>query len=194
MKKIFSILTILSVVLLGSQAFAATYTLDKAHSSLGFDVKHLMISTVPGTFADYEGTIDYDPDNLSAAKVNVTIQAASINTNNADRDKHLRTADFFDVEKYPTITFAGNSIRKEGDQYVITGDLTMKGVTKTIEIPASIEGPVKTPSGSTAIGISAQTKINRQDFGITWNKEMDQGGYVLGDDVVLNINVEAHAK
>lgn len=194
MKTIFSILAVLSVVLLGSQAFAATYAVDKSHSSLGFETKHLLISSVPGAFADYEGTIDYDPANLSASKITVTIQAASIDTNNADRDKHLKTADFLDVEKYPTITFTSSSIREEGDQYVLTGDLTMKGVTKTIEIPASIEGPVKTPFGSMAIGITGQTKINRQDFGITWNKEMDQGGYVLGDEVVLDINVEAHAK
>lgn len=191
MKKICIALILWNVVLLGPQAFAAAYTLDKAHTSLGFDIKHLMVSTVRGKFTHYEGTIDFDRTNLTETKINVTIQAASIDTNNADRDKHLRTPDFFDVEKYPTITFTSHSIRENGDQYVITGDLTIKGTTRAIEIPVEIAGPIRL-HGESIIGITGETKINRQDFGITWNQQMDQGGYVLGDDVTLDIKVEAH--
>ena len=194
MKKFLSSLTVLGIMLLGIPAFGAEYTIDNSHTSLGFAVKHLMVSTVRGEFTDFQGTITYDPADLSATQINVNIQANSIDTRNADRDKHLRGAEFFDVDKYPTVTFASNTLKKNGDGYILVGDLTIKGITKTIEIPVTIAGPVKTPFGADAIGLSGQTTINRQDFGVSWNKQMDQGGYVVENNVLLDINVEAHSK
>ena len=179
-------------VMFASLAWAETYTIDKNHSSIGFGITHLMVSTVRGTFTDTDGTIQFDPANPEATAAEVTIKSASINTQNADRDKHLSTADFFDVEKYPTITFKTKSVKKEGTEYLLTGDLTMHGVTKEITIPVVINGPVKGPKGNPIIGLSGQTKINRQDFGITWNKQLDQGGYMLGDDVAIEVNIEAN--
>ena len=173
---------------------ADEYAFDKAHSTLGFSVTHLMVSKVPGQFNEYDGKIIFDANDLAASKIDVTIQSASVNTSVAKRDDHLKTADFFDAEKFPTITFASRSIVKEGDQYKVTGDLTLKGVTKEVSFPATIAGPVKSPMGDTAIGIEASFKINRQDYGITWNKALDSGGYMVSDEVVVNVSVEAHKK
>lgn len=189
----FSLLAGALVFPLPAQA-ADEYAFDKAHSTLGFSVTHLMVSKVPGQFNDYEGKVVFDANDLAASKIDVTIQTASIDTNNEKRDVHLKTADFFDAEKFPTIMFVSKSIAKEGDQYKATGDLTLKGVTKEISFPLTIAGPVASPMGDTALGLEASFKLNRQDYGITWNKALDSGGLMVSDDVNINISVEAHKK
>ena len=175
-----------------SPAWAAeTYPIDKGHSSIGFSVTHLMVSTVRGSFTDYEGTLQFDPADPAATKAEITIKADSINTNQADRDAHLRKPDFLDTANYPMIIFKSKSVKKEGNTYLITGDLTMRDVTKEITIPIFISGPVKSPFGKDVIGLTGQATINRQDFGVSWDKRMDQGGLVVSDDVILEINIEA---
>ena len=187
-------MVILGLLVMARVAAADIYNIDTAHSTIGFDVKHLMVGTTSGAFNDYQGTVDYDPANAAATKIDVTIQAASINTRNEDRDNHLKSADFFDTANHPAIIFKSTKVEASGDGYVVTGDLTMRGVTKEISIPVSMAGPVQSPMGGYAIGISGKTTINRQDFGISWNKNLDQGGVVVGDEVVVIVNVEAHKK
>ena len=181
--------------LIATAAQAATYVIDPAHSNFGFSAKHLTVSEVHGNFSDVAGTITYDPAKMDANAAEVTIQAKSINTGNEQRDGHLRTGDFFDTEKFPAITFKSTSATVTGTTLSLTGDLTIKGVTKTVTLPLEVSGPIKNPmGGDQVIGASGQLKINRQDYGVSWNKQMDQGGYVVGDDVTININIEAHEK
>ena len=182
------------LALLTTSVYAETYAIDPVHSTIGFGATHLMVSQVKGQFTDYQGTVTFDPANADTNAADVTIQAKSVDTGNADRDKHLSGPDFLDVEKFPTLTFKSNSIKKEGDKYSISGDLTIHGVTKPITIPATINGPVKSPFGTHVIGISGQKTINRKDFGIEFNKQMDQGGYVVGEEILLDISVEASKK
>lgn len=173
-------------------ARAEIYTLDNSHSTIGFSVKHLMVSDTRGEFTDYTGVINFDPADTSRASFDVSIKAASINTRNEDRDTHLRKPDFFDVANHPDITFKSKSLTKDGEDYLLTGELTMRGVTKEINIPVKISGPVKSPRGFTAIGLAGKATVNRQNFGISWNKQLDQGGYMVGDEVTIDVNVEAH--
>ncbi len=179
------------VVTLGfitTSAWAAdTYQIDPLHSTLGFSIRHMMLSNVTGQFDKYEGQIIYDPNDLANSKVKVTIQAESIDTRNDKRDGHLRSGDFFDTAKFPTITFVSKKITS-GE---MVGDLTMKGVTKEVSIPVTISGPVKTMGTNTAIGISGSFTLNRQDYGINYNKTLDQGGLAVGNEVAVDINVEA---
>ena len=194
MKKIFQFAAgVIMGFFVVSTSFAADiYTIDGVHSQIGFAVKHLTVSTVKGSFSDYAGAITFDVVDPSAIKTDVTIQVNSINTQNEKRDGHLKSADFFDAEKFPTITFKSTGATKSGDAYTITGDLTMHGVTKSISIPCTIAGPVKGMQGDDVIGLSGQTTINRQDFGISWNKTLDEGGYVVSDEVAVTVDIEAH--
>ncbi len=154
-----------------------------------------MVSTVKGEFTDYTGTIQFDKADLSAFAAEVTIQSASIDTRNQERDKHLKSGDFLDAEKFPEIIFQGKKLELvEGDDYMLTGDLTIRGVTKEISIPVTIAGPVNSPFGTKVIGFAGETKINRQDFGVSWNKALDTGGYVVSDEVKILVNVEAGYK
>ena len=188
------LLVLLAVMGFGANlSYAATYEVDKAHSSINFSVTHLMVSKVPGAFNDYDAQINFDPMDLTGSSIAATVKVASINTNNADRDKHLKTADFFDAEQFPEITFKTSVITGSGDQYVLTGDLTLHGVTKKVSIPVTIAGPVKSPYGFEALGITGQFKLNRQDYGITWNKALDSGGVMVSDDVEVSISFEAHS-
>lgn len=181
-------------VFCSSLVSADDYSIDKAHSTIGFSAKHLMVSKTNGMFNEYDGAITFDPNDLSASKIEMTIQSASINTHLEARDTHLKSPDFLDVEKFPTITFVTKSIAKEGEGYNLTGDLTIKGVTKEITVPAEISGPVNSPMGGTAIGISSNFKINRQDYGVSFNKTMDNGGFVVSDDVTIDVTIEAYKK
>jgi polyisoprenoid-binding protein YceI len=172
-----------------SLAAPVTYKVDADHSGVNFTIRHF-VSNVPGLFKDYDGTIVYDKDNPGSSKVEFTIQAASIDTGNADRDKHLRSADFFDVEKFPTLTFTSSQVKaQDNDTLEVTGDLTMHGVTKRVTLPVDFLGTVKTPNGEKA-GFETHFTVNRKDYGIIWNRVMDAGP-VLGEDVKVTISVEA---
>jgi len=167
------------------------YTLEPNHSSVEFAVKHMLIATSRGHFADYSVEAEIDESNLANSRATVRIQAASVDTRSPDRDAHLRSADFFDVENHPEITFVSKAIKaKGGSDYKITGDITIRGVSREITLDAELTGPVTDPWGGRRYGVSAHGKVNRKDFGIHWNAALDAGGFVLADDVKLSIEVE----
>ncbi|HVG10136.1 MAG TPA: YceI family protein [Thermoanaerobaculia bacterium] len=168
----------------------AVYKVDTDHSGVGFTIRHF-VSNVPGRFKDFEGVIKYDKQNPAASSVNFTIQAASIDTDNTDRDNHLRGNEFFDVEKFPTLSFSSTSVKAvDADTLEVTGEMTMRGVTKTVTVPVDLLGSVKTPRGEKA-GFETSFKLDRKDYGITWNRPLDAGGVILGDEVKINISIEA---
>jgi polyisoprenoid-binding protein YceI len=169
---------------------AETYTVDPVHSYVGFAVTHLMVSTVQGRFKDVSGTIQYDDKNVENSSVEVAIKTASLNTETEKRDTHLRSPDFFDVEKYPEITFKSTKIEKKGDGFVATGKLTIRGVTKEVQIPFKMRGPAAIGKGK-RLGVTGTLTINRQDYGVSWNKTIDGGGVVVSDDVDIDLKVEA---
>lgn len=175
-------------------AEAKNYEIDAVHSTLGFAIKHLTVGTTRGGFSTYSGTIVFDPNDYSTFQADVIIEANSIDTNNEARDNHLKSADFFDVEKFPTITFKSARLEKRGEGAVIIGNLTIKDVTKELTIPVQISGPVKSPYGNSVIGLAAQIQINRQDFNVNFNKTLDNGGTVVADMVDLIIEIEAGTK
>lgn len=175
----------------GAGAQTESYKLDPAHSSVGFKVRHMMINDVRGTFDKVDGTIVFDSKNMANSSVSVTIETASVNTRVENRDNDLRSEKFFDAAKNSTITFQSKKIMKKGEQWIAVGDLTMRGVTKEIELPFTVSGPVLNPWGQTVIAVSASTEINRQDFGVSWNKTLDAGGVLVGDTVKIEIEAEA---
>lgn len=190
MKKILSSFGALAlVVMLAGTATAATWQIDTTHSTLTFKIRH-MLSKTAGQFTDWSGTIEAG-DDLTKGSVNIEIQAASIDTRNEDRDNHLRSPDFFDVENHPTITFTSTKVEQDGDNFVLHGDLTMVGVTKQVEIPFEFHGTATDPWGNTKAGFSGSTTIDRKDYGIVWNKNLDQGGVLLGDEVEIQIDLAA---
>lgn len=170
-----------------------TYKIDPAHSSAQFVVRHMMITNVRGGFSGVRGTIEYDPDNPNASRIDVEIDASKINTLDAQRDTHLKSPDFLHVEQHPAITFKSKKIARVGEgEWKITGDLTIHGVTK--EVVLNSEGPTpegKDPFGNTRIGASASTKIKRSDFGLTWNAPLEAGGILVGDDLKIELEVSA---
>lgn len=168
------------------------YKIDPAHSIIGFAIRHLEINWVEGRFKDFTGMIHYDDQDVTKSSVDFTAKVESIDTGVAPRDKHLRTADFFEVEKYPEMTFKSTRVERKGkDQYVLHGDLTLKGVTKPVALPFTITGAIKDGRGTTRFGITAQTKINRRDFGITWGKPLENGGLDVGNEVMIELHLEA---
>ena len=170
---------------------AASYQIDAAHSVAGFTVRHMMVSNVSGAFSKLSGSVDFDPNNLSQSKVEVTIDAASIDTRNAGRDNDLRSANFFDVATYPTITFKSTKVEKAGEGKLrVVGNLTMHGVTKEVVLDVDGPTPEVQAQGGFRAGASASTKIDRKDFGITWSRALDGGGMVVSDEVRINIEVE----
>ena len=178
---------------LAAQSRAAdTYNIDTAHSSVGFAIAHMVINTVHGHFNQFSGTVSVDGKNVAEAKG--TIDTKSIDTGQPKRDTHLKSADFFDAEKYPTITFQSKRAEKKGDETVLVGDFTMHGVTKELSLPMKLNGPIKDPMGMTRIGLQAKTKVNRKDYGISYNKALEAGGVMLGEDVEIEINAEAVKK
>ncbi|MGK2857783.1 MAG: YceI family protein [Thermoanaerobaculia bacterium] len=189
------ILAIAIVAMMPLVASAADfYVVDKTHSDVSFKVRHLVANT-PGRFTDYSANIALEPSDLTKSTVEFTIQAASIDTDNADRDKHLRTEDFFWVEKHPTLTFKSEKIVKTGnDEFDVTGTLTMRGVSKRITVPVEFGGFMKDPWGNDKAGFTMDFKVNRKDFGINWNKALDQGGVVLGEDVKISLSLELNKK
>lgn len=173
-------------------AHAATWEIDPAHASVEFRVRHLMVAWVKGAFPDVAGTVEIDETDLTKSKVNVTIGAASIDTNNAKRDEHLRSADFLDSASYPAITFVSKKIVVEGGQLrQVTGDLTIRGTTREVTLSVDELTPaIKDPWGNTRRGATASAEINRKDFGLTWNKTLETGGLVVGDEVRIALGIE----
>ncbi len=168
-----------------------TYEIDPTHSSVHFSVRHMMLSNVRGEFTKVSGTIKFDPENPASSSVDVTIDAASINTRDDQRDTHLKSGDFLDAEKFPSLTFHSKQIAPQSGGGKVTGDLTIHGVTR--EITLDVEGPtaeVKDPWGKQRMGASATTKISRKDFGLVWNAVLETGGVMVGDEVKITIDVE----
>lgn len=173
---------------------ATTYTADKNHSDVSFKIRHLM-SPVRGRFTDFAATIVKDDANPANSSVTFTIEAGSVETGVTDRDRHLRSDDFFAVEKNPQITFTSSNVEKVSDElYNVTGKLTMRGVTKVITLPVTFGGEMKDPGGRTRAGFSTEITLNRKEFGINWNKALDNGGYLLADEVKAEISLEVKAE
>ena len=175
----------------GAAVAAEQYAIDASHSTIGFSVPHMMISRVHGAFNEVDGTIAYDEADPANSAVSVTIKAASIDTRHDKRDAHLRNEDFFDVEKFPEITFQSTRIERDGEGYAAVGHLTLHGVTKEVRLPFRVLGTIQDPRGKTRLGIEAETVLNRRDYGILWNKAMDNGGGVIGDEVKVLLTLEA---
>jgi polyisoprenoid-binding protein YceI len=175
-------------------ATARTYTFDKAHSEVTFQVRHL-ITKVRGRFSDFEGTIVIDDDHPERSSVAMTIKAASIDTSEPDRDKHLRSADFFSVDEHPALTFASTRITKKGTtEYDVAGTLTIRGVAKEITLPVTFLGVAKDPWGNERVGFETEITINRKDFALAWNAALETGGFLVGDDVKISGSIQAIAK
>lgn len=168
----------------------ATWNIDSSHSGVHFTVRHLMITNVRGEFTGLSGTIEVDGTSFESAKVTATVDAKTINTREEKRDEHLRSPDFFEVEKHPKLSFVSTAIAKKGDGYTLTGDLTIRGTTKPVTF--LVEGPTKEekdPWGNTRIGASATATIDRREFGLTWNSAIESGGVLVGHDIKLTIDV-----
>ncbi len=192
MRRVAVMIVVVLFLALPAAVSAGTWKLDTAHTGVHFKVRHLMVSYVRGDFEKISGTIVYDEQDVSKSSADIAIDAASINTRVAKRDDHLRSADFLDVAKHPVITFRSRKVEKAGDGTLkMTGDLTIRGVTR--EVVLDVEGPtppIKDLEGKTRVGGSASTKIDRKDFGLTWNKAIESGGVVVGDEVEITIDVE----
>lgn len=170
----------------------AKWNVDKVHSTIGFSIKHMMISNVKGTFNEFEADIVADPTDLTDAEIEFKIDASSVDTKVKDRDDHLRSGDFFDVENHPNMTFKATEITKKSeDNYDLTGDFTIRGTTNPVTFDVKFEGVAKDPmSGDEAAGFTGSTEISRKDFGLTWNAALETGGFVVGDKVKINIEIQ----
>jgi polyisoprenoid-binding protein YceI len=190
MKLLFGLATTGTVLAVSS--FAAQWTIDPAHSSASFAVKHMMVSTVHGSFSGLKGTVDYDSADMPGSKTTLTIDATTVDTRNENRDKDLKGPNFFDIAKFPTITFVSKRIVPvSAGKFQLVGDMTMHGVTK--EVTFDVEGPalpVKDARGNMHSGATASTKLDRKDFGLVWNKTLDNGGAMVGDNVDVTVEVE----
>lgn len=172
-----------------------TWTIDAAHSEVGFSVKHMMFTTVRGRFGQLEGTARMDTGSGKEASVEVSVEAASLDTGVADRDAHLRSGDFFDVENYPTLEFRSSSVEgwfeKPGDTFRILGDLTIRGITREVTLEATYEGTGADPWGGTRTGFSAEARIDRREFGLTWNQTLETGGFLVGHEIKIQLSLQA---
>jgi len=166
------------------------WVLDPTHSEATFKVKHLMFTNVSGNFTKFDGTVTTEEENFDTASFEFNAEVASVNTNNADRDGHLKSADFFDVENFPALTFKSTSFEKDGGDYKLTGDLSLHGVTKSVTVDVEFGGIQKDPWGNIKAGFSATGKINRKDFGLTWNAALETGGVMLGEEVKLALELQ----
>ena len=166
------------------------WAIDPTHSSVGFKVKHMMFTNVKGNFEKYEATIISDEDDFTNASIEFSADINSINTNNGDRDTHLKSGDFFDAENHPKLTFKASSFTKSGDDYEIAGDLSMRGVTKFVKFPAEFSGLMTDPWGNTKAGLNISGKINRKDWGLNWNSALETGGVLVSEEVKLEIELQ----
>jgi polyisoprenoid-binding protein YceI len=192
MKRILSLISAIALFVLPALAMADSWNIDPEHSNIGFKVRHLMVSNVKGNFEKISGIAEINDKDITKSKVDVTIDTASINTNVKKRDDHLKSPEFFDVTKFPTMTFVSKKVAKNGkDKLKITGDFTLHGITK--EVVLDVEGPSKEskdPWGMIRRGATATTKINRKDFGLTWNKALETGGVAVGEEVQITLEIE----
>ena len=170
---------------------AGDYNIDRSHTVIGFSIRHNEITLVSGRFKDFTGAIHYDAKDVTRSAVEFKAKVESIDTGVEARDKHLRTADFFEVEKYPEMTFKSTSVSRKGKGYILTGNLTLKGVTKQVSLPFTITGAIKDARGNTRMGIAAQTTIDRRDYGITWGQALPGGGFNVAHDVMIDLQLEA---
>lgn len=189
-RKMFA-LGVLGLATAAGDAFAASYKIDQDHSTVGFKIKHLAISSVAGRFVEFGGTFDYDPANVKASKTEATVKVQSINTEQKKRDDHLRSEDFFNTAKFPEMIFKSKEIKDASESgFKVLGDLTIRDVTKPVTLDVTVGGVAKDPWGNERAAFSATTKINRKDFGMTWNKALETGGVVVGDEVTVTIEIE----
>jgi polyisoprenoid-binding protein YceI len=170
---------------------AGDYTLDVSHSRLGFSARHARVTTVRGAFKDFEGTATIDTANPAASRVALTIDASSIDTGSADRDGHLRSGDFFDADAHKQLTFVSTNVARDGDEWTITGDLTIKGVTKPVTIVFEETGSARDPFGNLRVGFEGSTSINRKDWGLTWNAALETGGVLVSEKIKLDFDISA---
>lgn len=178
------------VVVVATISHAAEWKVDKAHSSVGFSVTHMVISKVTGKFEDFDGKVNWDGKYLEDGSVEFSVDVASVDTDNEKRDNHLKSDDFFDAEKYPEMTFKSNKITADGNSFSMTGDLTIRDVTREVTFACEFLGTVKDPWGNTRAGFSAITTINRQDFNVHWSKVIETGGLVVSNEVEIQLNLE----
>ena len=169
----------------------ANWSFDPSHSSINFAVRHLMISKVRGSFGKWTGSFAFDEADPTKSSIEVHIEAASIDTREEKRDGHLRSPDFFDVEKYPELVFKSSAIRKQGDDFLVAGDLTIHGVTKPVELAVESLGSGKDPWGNARVAFAAKTSINRKDFGLSWNQALETGGVLVGEKIEIEVDVQA---
>lgn len=167
------------------------WTIDPSHSRIGFSARHAMVTTVRGQFKEFSGTAHIDTANPAASKVEVTIAGASIDTGSADRDAHLRSGDFLDNDTYPDLTFVSTRVERDGDEWAITGDLTIKGVSKPVTVVFESTGSAKDPFGNTRAGFEGATTINRKDWGLTWNAALETGGVLVSEKIKLDFDISA---
>lgn len=178
----------------GTQAIAditGDYTIDPSHTSIGFQARHAMVTNVRGAFKEFEGTAHIDANNPAASTVELTIAVNSVDTGVADRDGHLASGDFFDVEQYPTIKFVSNQVERDGDDWNITGDLTIKDVTKPVTIPFEFVGSAQDPFGNVRVGFEGEVAVNRKDWNLSWNAALETGGVLVSEKVKLKFDVSA---
>ena len=168
-----------------------SYAIDTTHSSVDFSIRHLVIAKVRGRFTQFKGLIELDPDDHSKSKVSVEIEAASISTNEDKRDAHLRSADFFDVENFPLITFTSKQVEADGNDLRVTGALTIRGVTRDVVLAVESLGATKDPWGNERVAFAAKTAIDRKEFGLRWNQVLEAGGFMVGDKVEIGLDVQA---
>lgn len=192
MKK--SLLTLALAAVLGAAtvpALAETWSVDASHSTVGFAVRHMMVSNVKGSFDKFTASVEGSPADPGTAKISASIEIGSVNTREPKRDEHLRSADFFDAAKFPQMTFTSTKVEKSSATTAkVAGNLTLRGVTKPVVLDVEYTAPVKNPWGKTVVGASATGKINRKDFGVNWSKNLDGGGLVVGDDVTIQLDLE----
>jgi len=167
------------------------WTIDPTHTTIGFSARHAMVAKVRGRFTAFSGTLNLDGSNPAASRAELTIETASITTENADRDGHLKSADFLDVDGFPTITFTSTSVQAQGSTFIVTGDLTIKGSTRSVPVTFELLGVGGDPWGGTRIGFEGEAEISRKDFGLTWNVALETGGVLVSDNVKLQLDVEA---
>lgn len=187
-------LLVVPLLFLVPSVFAATYVVDVPHSQVHFKVRHLMAFTVRGTFDDFAGQVEVDTDKKTLTGVTATVDPASIDTRNEKRNAHLKSADFFDVQKFPEMSFVSKTISGSGDNITLVGELTMKGVTREVTLHGSFDGATVDPWGNKRVGFSATGKIDRRDFGLNWNKALEAGGVMVGETVEIGLEIEAIEK